>query len=207
MTRNGKRFEIEFVTTAGNAVRERVQQFIANNLRQVGIAVKINNAPSAVVFADDYSQRASEGRWTGLFMFAWNFSLAEDGSGYRYKDYNTGAIFAPTKDNNYTGQNVAGWHNDEYDRLVSQGKVEFDAAKRKQLYAQAQEIWAKDVAAIPLYFRSNAIVVREGLVNYVTSTYSGGYGYPGWNAWEIGWASRGAQKRLDQAKYARAFEQ
>jgi len=207
LTRNGKRFEIEFVTTAGNAVRERVQQFIANNLRQVGIAVKINNAPSAVVFADDYSQRASEGRWTGLFMFAWNFSLAEDGSGYQYKDYNTGAIFAPTKDNNYTGQNVAGWHNDEYDRLVSQGKVEFDAAKRKQLYAQAQEIWAKDVAAIPLYFRSNAIVVREGLVNYVTSTYSGGYGYPGWNAWEIGWASRGAQKRLDQAKYARAFEQ
>jgi peptide/nickel transport system substrate-binding protein len=25
-------------------------------------------------------------------------------------------------------------------------------------------------------------------------------GVPGWNAWEIGWASRGAAKRYDQAK-------
>lgn len=207
LTRNGKRFEIEFVTTAGNAVRERVQQFIQDNLKQVGIAVKINNAPSSVVFADDYIQRASEGRWTGMFMFAWVSSIGDDLSTYQYKDYNTGAILAPTKENNYTGQNIGGWKNDEFDRLVSQGKVEFDAAKRKQLYAQAQEIWSRELPELPLYFRSNPLVTRQGLVNYVASTYSGAYGYPGWNAWEIGWASRGAQKRLDQAKYARAFNQ
>ncbi|AEG34049.1 ABC-type transporter, periplasmic subunit [Thermus thermophilus SG0.5JP17-16] len=196
------RFEIEFVTTAGNAIRERTQQFFAEDLKKIGIAVKINNAPSAVVFADDFTQRASECKWTGMFMFAWVSTLAEDGSLFQYKNLNTGAILVPTKENNYQGQNIGGWRNDEFDRLTSQAVLEFDENRRKQLFARAQEIWAEELPALPLYFRANPYVVRQGLVNYVSSAYSGGYGYPGWNAWEIGWASRGAVKKWDQAKYA-----
>ncbi|MGC8967534.1 MAG: peptide ABC transporter substrate-binding protein [Thermus sp.] len=196
------RFEIEYVTTAGNAIRERTQQFFAEDLKKIGIAVKINNAPSAVVFSDDYIQRASECKWTGMFEFAWVSSLAEDGSLFQYKNLNTGTIQVPTKENNYQGQNIGGWRNDEFDRLTSQGVLEFDEAKRKQLFARAQEIWAEELPALPLYFRANPYVVRKGLVNYVASAYSGGNGYPGWNAWEIGWESRGAVKKWDQAKYS-----
>ncbi|GAB5603051.1 peptide ABC transporter substrate-binding protein [Thermus sp. FJN-A] len=196
------RFEIEYVTTAGNAIRERTQQFFAEDLKKIGIAVKINNAPSAVVFADDYIQRASECKWTGMFEFAWVSNLQEDGGLFQYKNLNTGAIMVPTKENNYQGQNIGGWRNDEFDRLTSQGVLEFDEARRKALFARAQEIWAEELPALPLYFRANPYVVRQGLVNYVASAYSGGYGYPGWNAWEIGWASRGAVKKWDQAKYA-----
>ena len=196
------RFEIEYVTTAGNAIRERTQQFFAEDLKKIGIAVKINNAPSAVVFADDYIQRASECKWTGMFEFAWVSNLQEDGGLFQYKNLNTGAIMVPTKENNYQGQNIGGWRNDEFDRLTSQAVLEFDEAKRKALFARAQEIWAEELPALPLYFRANPYVVRKGLVNYVASAYSGGYGYPGWNAWEIGWESRGAVKKWDQAKYA-----
>ncbi len=199
------RFEIEFVTTAGNVVRERTQQFFGENLKQVGIAIKINNAPSAVVFADDFIQRASECRWTGMFEFAWVSSLKEDGSLFQYRNLNTGAIQVPTKENNYQGQNIGGWRNDEFDRLTSQAVLEFDPERRAQLFARAQEIWARELPALPLYFRSTPYVVRKGLVNYVASAYSGGFGYPGWNAWEIGWESRGAVKRWDQAKYARTL--
>ncbi len=196
------RFEIEYVTTAGNAIRERTQQFFAEDLKKIGIVVKINNAPSAVVFADEYIQRASECKWTGMFEFAWVSNLAEDGSLFQYRNLNTGAIMVPTKENNYQGQNIGGWRNDEFDRLTSQAVLEFDEAKRKQLFARAQEIWAQELPALPLYFRANPYVVRKGLVNYVASAYAGGYGYPGWNAWEIGWESRGAVKKWDQAKYA-----
>ncbi|WP_347240605.1 peptide ABC transporter substrate-binding protein [Thermus sp.] len=196
------RFEIEYVTTAGNAIRERTQQFFAEDLKKIGIAVKINNAPSAVVFHDDYIQRASECKWTGMFEFAWVSSLTEGGSLFQYKNLNTNTIQVPTKENNYQGQNIGGWRNDEFDRLTSQGVLEFDEAKRKQLFARAQEIWAEELPALPLYFRANPYVVRKGLVNYVASAYSGGNGYPGWNAWEIGWESRGAVKKWDQAKYS-----
>lgn len=193
------RFELDWVTTAGNAIRERTQQLFIEQWRQVGIAVKTANAPSAVVFADDFIQRAEEGKWV-FFMFAWVSSLAEDGNLFQFKNLNTGAQLVPSKDNNFAGQNIGNWRNDEFDRLTSQGVLEFDEARRKQLFARAQEVWADELPALPLRFRSNFLVVRNGLVNYVASTYSGGNGYPGWNSWEIGWASRGAAKRHDQAQ-------
>jgi len=193
------KFEIEFTTTAGNAIRERSQQFFAEQLKQVGISVKISNAPSSVVFADEFINRAEDGKWQ-MFMFAWVSSLAEDGSLFQYKNLNTGALQVPSKESNYTGSNVGGWRNDEFDRLTSQGVLEFDPAKRKELFARAQEIWAEELPTLPLRFRANPLVVRTGLNNYVISTYSGGFGYPGWNAWEIGWASRGAAKIYDQTK-------
>lgn len=150
-TVNGRtvRFEIEYVTTAGNVVRERTQQFFAEDLKKIGIAVKINNAPSAVVFADEFIQRASECKWTGMFEFAWVSNLQEDGSLFQYKNLNTGAIMVPTKENNYQGQNIGGWRNDEFDRLTSQAVLEFDPERRKQLFWRAQEIWAEELPALP----------------------------------------------------------
>lgn len=193
------RFELEYVTTAGNAIRERTQQLFIEQWRQVGIAVRTANAPSAVVFADDFIQRGEEGKWL-FFMFAWVSGLGEDGNLFQFRNLNTNAQLVPTKDNNYAGQNIGNWRNEEFDRLTSQGVIEFDEARRKQLFARAQEIWADELPALPLRFRSNFLVVRNGLVNYVAATYSGGNGYPAWNAWEIGWASRGAVKRWDQAQ-------
>jgi len=189
------RFEIEWVTTAGNVVRERFQQFVAEDFRKIGIAVRINNAPSAVVFADDFIQRASEGRWTGMFMFAWISDPKEEGNLFSCR-------FRPTRENNYQGQNVGGWCNEEYDRLRDQAVVEFDPAKRKALFDRMQEIWAEEVASLPLYFRADPLIVRKGLVNYVSAAYSGGSNYPNWEPWTIGWTQRGAEKRWDQAKYA-----
>lgn len=193
------KFEVEYGTTAGNAIRERTQQFFADQWKQIGVSVKITNAPSSVFFADENLNHAEDGKWF-LAMFAWVSSLAEDGNLYQYKNLNTGAIGVPSKDSNYTGNNVGGWRNDEFDKLTSQGVLEFDPEKRKALFAKAQEIWADEVPALPLRFRANPMVVRSGLNNYVISTYSGGFGYPGWNAWEIGWASKGAAKLYDQAK-------
>lgn len=200
LVRNGKKFELDFTTTSGQAIRERTQQLFIDQWKQIGITVRVNNAPSSVVFADDFIQRASEGKWL-MFMFAWVSNLGENGALFQYKNLNSGAISVPTKDNNYAGQNVGGWKNDEFDKLTSQGVVEFDVAKRKALFAQAQEVWADELPALPLRFRSNYYVVRNGLVNFVSSAYSGGNGYPGWNPWEIGWTSRGAQNLYDQAKY------
>lgn len=199
LERNGKRFEFEIVTTAGNAVRERSQQLFIDQWKQVGISVKVNNAPSAVVFASDFIEHASEGKWMA-FMFAWTSSLGEAGQLFQNKNLNSGQISVPDKSNNFAGQNIGGWKNDEFDKLTSEGAVEFDEAKRKQLFAQAQQVWAEDVPALPLRFRSNYYVTKKDLVNYVGSAYSGVNGYAGWNPWEIGWASRGAVKSYDQGK-------
>ncbi|MDX2004616.1 MAG: peptide ABC transporter substrate-binding protein [Meiothermus sp.] len=194
------RFEIEYVTTAGNAVRERIQQFLGDNLRQVGIAVKVNNAPSAVVLAAPYRSRAATGTWTGFLKFAFSMGQADDGVRSSCRDENNALVFAPVEANGFRGLNYGGWCNAEYDRLRNLAVTEFDAARRKQIFAQMQDIWANEVAMIPLYFQSDARIFKTGLTNWVSSTFANS-GAPNIEPWLIGWSQRGAQKVYDQAKY------
>lgn len=203
LVKDGAKFELEFVTTAGNVLRERVQQIVAQNFKDVGIAIKINNAPSAVVFADNYAPRGSEGAWRGMFMFAWVSNLAEDGALFTCHDLHTGAVFVPSSKNGYSGQNQGGWCNDQFDQLRAQAVSEFDPAKSQAIFAQMQEVWASEVPAIPLYFTSVPIVVKKDLVNFVTATYANQYGYPPVQPWLVGWQSRGAEPVFDQSKYAK----
>ncbi len=195
------RFELEFVTTAGNAVRERQQQFIAEDLRQIGIDVRINNAPSSVVFAPDFFDRGFDGSWTGMFMFAWVSSQASslNQAGYLCRN-------APTPANNYSGQNLAGACVEAYDELRDLAVVELDLDAARPLYQEMQAIFAEELIAIPLLFRSNPVIVTQGVVNYVASTFNGGYGYPPARPELVGWAQNGAAVTFDQAAYALAFE-
>jgi len=187
------KFVIEYVTTAGNSTREKNQQFIRQNLREVGIDVRINNAPAAVVFDDAYIQRASEGKWTGFFEFAWSSQpLTLEGELFAYDDPRTDDKndFVPTKENNFQGQNLGGWYNEDYQKLWVNLRDEFDIARRKVLLTQMQKILVEELPALPLYERSAILVAHKDLVNY---TYNATSRYPGWNAWEIGWKSRGAK--------------
>lgn len=195
------RFELEYVTTAGNAVRERQQQFIAEDLRQVGIDVRINNAPSNVVFANDFINRAHDGAWNGMFMFAWVSSQASSLNAATYLCRN-----APNPDNNYSGQNAGGACSPRYDELRDLAVAELDPVKALPLYQEMQVIFAEELLAIPLIFRSTPYSVSKGVVNFVTSTFNQAYGYPPALPQLVGWEQNGATKRFDQAAYASQFE-
>lgn len=194
------RFELEFVTTAGNAVRERQQQFIAEDLRQVGIDVRINNAPSNVVFANTFINRAYEGAWTGMFMFAWVSSQASSLNAALYLCRN-----APTPANNWAGQNAGGACAPRYDEVRDRAVAELDPVAAMPLYQEMQVIFAEELLAIPLIYRANPLVTAKGLVNFVSSTFSQGYGYPPVMPAVLGWEQNGATKRFDQAQYASQF--
>jgi peptide/nickel transport system substrate-binding protein len=194
------RFELEFATTAGNAVRERQQQFIAADLRSVGIDVRINNAPSNVVFAPAFSQRAYDGAWTGLFMFAWVSSQASSLSQAGYL-----CNARPTPENGYAGQNYGGGCSPRYDALRERAVAELDPAKALPIYQEMQAVFAEDLLAIPLIFRTTPYVVSKGLLNYATSTFNNGNGYPPTLPALVGWQQNGAQKVVDQGDYASKF--
>ena len=192
-------FEIEFVTTAGNAIRERVQQFIADDLSRIGVRVNINNAPSSVVFGDEFFSRSINGTWTGFFMFAWISSFAEQGNLYACE-------FIPTPDNTFSGQNVGNWCNEEYEALRDQATLEFDQDAAADIFAQMQQVWSDELPTLPLYFRSTPLVTSTGLVNYVANTYVNGFGYPPAEPWLVGWEENGAEQVYDQADYALTLE-
>ena len=58
-----------------------------------------------------------------------------------------------------------------------------------------QSIWADEVPSLPLYFRVNVYTKVPALVNYTFSAYSL---YPSWDAFEIGWAGKGASETYTQ---------
>jgi peptide/nickel transport system substrate-binding protein len=196
------RFELEFVTTAGNAARERQQQFIAEDWQQAGVAVQINNAPATVVFANEFSGRAYEGSWSGVFMFAWVSSLASTANQATYLCENR-----PRPENNFAGQNYGGYCSPEYDEVRNRAVREFDLEAATPIYQELQDMYAQDLPALPLIFRSNAMVTRTGLVNFVTNTYANGFGYPPVEPWLVGWDNRDVEQVYDQTDYALALEQ
>jgi len=178
------RFEIDFVTTAGNVDRERAQARMVQQLGEVGVRVRVNNAAASVVFAAGHIRNARGGAWTGMFMFAWVSNAAVE----------SGQLFAsitPTGDSNVpppAGQLVGGWTSKRFDELFLQADREFDPVKRRAIFREMQTLWAEELPAIPLFFRSTPMTRANGLLNY---TFNGFTQYTGWNAWNWGWQQRG----------------
>lgn len=161
-------FRITIMTTAGNAVREQVQQILKDQLKQVGIDLVIDNRPASVLFGQITTRRA----YPHLVMYAWVSSpITHFRTIWHSKEI-------PTAANNYVGQNTPGYKNAEVDRLLEEAEEELDEAKRRALLKRVQEIWAEDLPSLPLFFRLELNVSRKGLKNYKPR----GIGAPTWNA-------------------------
>lgn len=182
LAKNGKKFSLNFSTTAGNTTRERVQQILQSQWKAVGVDVNIQNYPGSVLFSQEFISGGSNGKWD-MLMYAWSADPSlERGNLFASQ-------FIPTAANGYSGQNEPGWKNAEYDSLWTQASTEFDLAQRVKLFDRMQAIWAEEVPSLPLYFRVNVYTKVPALLNYTFSAYSL---YPSWNAYQIGWASKGA---------------
>ncbi|MDV6376068.1 peptide ABC transporter substrate-binding protein [Deinococcus arenicola] len=182
LQKGGKKFSLNFGTTAGNSVRERVQQILQAQWKAVGVQVNIQNYPSSVFFGADFLSKGESGKWD-LAMYAWTANpIFEEGNLFKSEG-------VPTEANGYSGQNNSGWKNADYDKLQLQARTDFAPASRNKLFDQMQTIWAKEVPSLPLYYRVNPYIQANGLVNYNFSAYSL---YPSWDAFRVGWKTKGA---------------
>ena len=182
MTKGGERLSLRFGTTAGNAVREKVQQILQSQWKDIGVEAKIQNYPAQVFFGPDMLGKGEEGKWD-LAMYAWiSDPTLEDGSLFK-------ASGIPSKANGYSGQNNSGWSNARYNELQTAAETNFDPEARRAQLAEMQQIWSNEVPALPLYFRSNPYAQQKDLVNYDFSAITR---YPTWDAYRLGWASDGA---------------
>lgn len=171
----GKRFEITIMTTAGNALREQVQQVMREQLRQVGIDLKIDNRPASVLFGQVTARR----QFPHLVLYAWVMSPAT----LPHALWHSAQI--PRQENNWEGSNNPGWRNAENDRLIDQIVEEIDTAKRIQLFRRQQEVWAEDLPSIPLFFRLSLTTSSKALKNVKPAGLSGTY--INWNSEQWEW--------------------
>jgi len=146
------RLSLTITTTAGNRVREAVEQILQQQWRQVGIELKISNQPARVYFGDTLPQRKYD-----LGMFAWVLSpISILVDIYQSKEI-------PSPANNFAGANFPGYRNEELDRIVPTIGEELDERKRTQLLQKVQEILVEDLPALPLYVRSDYTTHKAAL--------------------------------------------
>ncbi|MGG5810331.1 peptide ABC transporter substrate-binding protein [Falsiroseomonas sp. CW058] len=151
----GERLAIDLMTTAGNRSREAVQQVVQGMWRGAGIEARIRNEPPRVFFGETLSRR----RFTGAAMFAWISSPENVPRTSLHSDE------IPTAERNWSGQNYTGFRNAEMDALLEAIPVELDRERRRALWHRLQAIYAEELPAIPLWFRSDAHVWPAWLEN------------------------------------------
>ena len=149
----GEPLALEFMTTAGNRTRELVQQVLQNQWKQVGIDARIRNEPARVYFGETLDQRKHK----GLAMFGWSSSPENVPRSTLHSEE------IPTEANGWSGQNYTAYKNPEMDDLLDRTERELDFETRKALWARIQQIYARDLPVLPLYWRANAYVLPKWL--------------------------------------------
>ncbi len=92
---------------------------------------------------------------------ALDFDMFMGGWGPDYNDPLTDLeLFTTTNGNNHTG-----YSNEEYDALIESTKTELDAAKREQLFVDAEFLIQRDLPIIPVYWRYDDYAVSEKMVD------------------------------------------
>jgi peptide/nickel transport system substrate-binding protein len=174
----GKRVEMTISTTAGNSIREQVQQIMKEQLRAVGIDLRIDNRPASVFLGTMLPRR----QFAHMAMYGSLFTPES----IPFDRFHTSQI--PSAQNNWEGNNRTGWRNADNDKLWDQLISEIDAQKRIALFRRQQEIFADELPAVPLYFRLELTTTAKALRG-PRPTGLGSYYLP-WNSWEWKWGDQ-----------------
>jgi peptide/nickel transport system substrate-binding protein len=158
--RNGVRFHLTMKTSTEESTR-LLAAVLQQQLRDVGIALDIRTYEFATFLADVTS---------GAFQV---YSLRWIGGNEDPDIFDTAfhsRNFPPT------GRNRGFYCNPRVDSLIDQARRETDQDVRKRLYAEVQEILAKDVPAINLWYLDN-VLVHTRRVRDLTLNPSGNYDF------------------------------
>ncbi len=137
-TKDGVRLAFSNSTTAGNHLREQVQQFLQQDFQQIGIEMTIKNLPAAVMWGDYWVKSHFETAIVGL-----NFMVGPDPDASDY--FSSASIAAKTG----SGQNTMQYSNPAVDKLLQEGASELDQVKRIPIYQRLQQVLREDLAFLP----------------------------------------------------------
>jgi len=135
LDKNGERFSFTIMTNQGNDERRKTAEIIQQDLKAVGIEVKLKIIEWQAFIHDFVMKHKFE-----AIILGW--SLTPDPDAYE--------IWHSSK----TGEeefNTVGYANSEVDELLIEGRQTFDIEKRKKIYHRIHEILADELPYTFLY--------------------------------------------------------
>ena len=147
--KNGKALQLSITVPADTPTNKQRAVQVQADLKEVGIAVELNEVPTAKYFSDyiipgDFEMTSFS--WVGT---AWPISSTE-------------ALFSPVdSESNFTGIT-----DEKLSDLFDEANTELDADKRIAIANKIDKVLAAYVPIIPIAPLPNVYAVKSGLVNY-----------------------------------------
>lgn len=142
----GVRFALTYKTSQ-NKVSQQIATAFAQDLAAVGVLVRIQSLEWGTFYGD--VQRGD------FDLFALTWVGVTDPDGFRLR-FDSAAV--PPE-----GFNRGRYANAEVDRLVREGALAFDVARRRALYARVQQILAGDLPYLSLWWPDAVCVAKPGV--------------------------------------------
>ncbi|TGV05637.1 peptide ABC transporter substrate-binding protein, partial [Alcaligenaceae bacterium 429] len=159
-------------TTSGNELRAQTQQLIQQDWKNIGVELKINNMPAAVMWGDHWFKSQFES-----VLVSVNYMTGNDpDANYRF---NSRAIPAQGG----SGSNVGQYKNPEADALLEKGRKTMELEGRKKIYHDLQHVLREDLVILPLYQTVHVEGTKKGLegftpnVNVLSNAWNAGSWY------------------------------
>lgn len=127
-------------TTAGNHLREQVQQFLQQSFKDIGVEMKISNLPPAVMWGEYWMKSQFDTVIVGL-----NVLLGADPDTSDYFMSTASAARGGAGQNNFCYQ------SEEVDALLKKGGETFVPEDRKAIYKKIQEVVRADLPFLPIF--------------------------------------------------------
>jgi peptide/nickel transport system substrate-binding protein len=153
--KDGVRLSFANATTAGNNLREQVQQFLQQTFAEIGVEMTISNLPAAVMWGEFWLKSQFDSAIAGV-----TYLIAADPDATNR--LHTSAIGAKGG----KGSNTAQYSNPEVDALLEKGARTFDPEERRAIYNRVQEIVRQDLPFLPLFAYTNVVGRKEGLEGF-----------------------------------------
>ena len=158
--RKGIRFHLTMKTSTEETTR-LLAAVLQQQLRDVGIALEIRSYEFATFYSD-----VVKGAFQ-LYSLRW-FGGNEDPD--IFEDVFHSASFPPQR------ANRSYYSNPRVDQLIDEGRSTLDQAERKKIYGEVQEILARDLPYINLWYLDN-VVVHSTRVRKIKVSPSGNYDF------------------------------
>lgn len=157
-TKNGKRLEFQYSTTANNAWRAEDEDVIQQALAAIGIKIDITNYPADTFFGSFLPQGVVGKYDLSEFENSYTYD-ADDISEYA-------CVQVPSAANNYGGQNYSFYCNHQLDKLFVQEESTADYNQRQQIFNQIHQIYLTDFPFVTLYAPVDIALVKSTGQNY-----------------------------------------
>ena len=147
--KDGRRLKLLY-QAAANATVQKVQAVVKQAAARAGIEIEVKAVQASVFFSADVNNADTNVRFLADLQTYTTFT-GLDPQAFMAQ---FGSWELPSKENKWTGRNLARFRNTDFDRLWRQADVEMDPVKRAALFIKMNDLVVQSGVVIPITWRN-----------------------------------------------------